>query len=114
MPYLKIHTNITPDTITRDKLLHDLSTTVAEQLGKPERYVMIAIEAGAPMIFGGDDGPLAYLELKSVGLPAAKTAVFSAVLCRLVEQELEIPADRIYIEFADADGQMWGWNGATF
>ena len=114
MPYLKIQTNITPDTATREQLLHDLSTSVAELLGKPERYVMIAIEDGAPMIFGGNNGPLAYLELKSIGLPDAKTAMFSVSLCSLVEKELGIPADRIYIEFADAERHMWGWNSAIF
>jgi len=114
MPYLKIQTNITPDTATREKLLRDLSKSVAEQLGKSERYVMVAIEAGAPMIFAGDAGPLAYLELKSIGLPEANTASFSAALCSLVEKELGIPGDRIYIEFADAERHMWGWNNATF
>jgi hypothetical protein len=31
-----------------------------------------------------------------------------------MEQELEIEQDRIYIEFADAPGAMWGWDGGTF
>ncbi|MHC5831224.1 MAG: phenylpyruvate tautomerase MIF-related protein, partial [Nostoc sp.] len=25
-----------------------------------------------------------------------------------------VPKNRIYIEFADAKGAMWGWNGKTF
>ena len=27
---------------------------------------------------------------------------------------LDVPIDRIYIDFADAVGAMWGWNGETF
>ncbi|MDB9356503.1 phenylpyruvate tautomerase MIF-related protein, partial [Nodularia spumigena CS-587/03] len=27
---------------------------------------------------------------------------------------LGVPENRIYIEFADAQATMWGWNGATF
>lgn len=114
MPYLKIQTNITPDAKVQEKLLRKLSKSVAEQLGKPERYVMVAIEAGAPMIFAGDDAPLAYLELKSIGLPESSTTSLSGSLSELVGEGLGIPSDRIYIEFADAERKMWGWNGATF
>ena len=28
--------------------------------------------------------------------------------------QTNIDADRIYIEFADAERPMWGWNGGTF
>jgi len=98
----------------RNNLMKSLSKTVADQLGKPERYVMIAIESGAPMIFAGDDGPLAYMELKSIGLPASSTPALSESLCSLVQNELGIPSERIYIEFSNAEGQMWGWNRDTF
>jgi hypothetical protein len=27
---------------------------------------------------------------------------------------LEVAPDRIYIEFTNADGALWGWNGTTF
>jgi phenylpyruvate tautomerase PptA (4-oxalocrotonate tautomerase family) len=62
----------------------------------------------------GNRDPLAYLELKSIGLPAQRTKEFSALLCDLVSRELDIPPDRVYIEFSDAPRAMWGWNGGTF
>jgi len=31
-----------------------------------------------------------------------------------MNSELGLPADRVYIEFADAPRSMWGWNGGTF
>jgi hypothetical protein len=34
--------------------------------------------------------------------------------CQAVEQHLGVPANRTYIEFAGAEGAMWGWNGGTF
>jgi len=114
MPYLKIQTNVAPDTGSRTNLMRSLSKTVAEQLGKPERYVMVAIETGAQMLFAGGDSPLAYMELKSIGLPESSTSALSRSLCSLVEKELGIPGDRIYIEFAGAKSHMWGWNNDTF
>jgi hypothetical protein len=90
------------------------SQEVAGILGKPERYVMVSMEHNPVMLFGGSDEPLAYLELKSIGLPETKTAEFSQALASLLNDELGLPADRIYIEFTDAPRAMWGWNGGTF
>jgi phenylpyruvate tautomerase PptA (4-oxalocrotonate tautomerase family) len=83
-------------------------------LGKPESYVMLTLERNPDMLFAGSNDPLAYLELKSIGLPASRTREFSAQLCELVGSELDIPSDRIYIEFSDVERGLWGWNGKTF
>ncbi|MGE0372443.1 MAG: phenylpyruvate tautomerase MIF-related protein [Gammaproteobacteria bacterium] len=113
MPCLRIQTNAEPDPSALPGLLAALSQAVAAALGKDERYVMVALDAGTPMLFAGSDAPLAYLELKSIGLPA-RTEALSRTLCRAVGEGLGIPADRIYIEFADAPPHLWGWNGGTF
>ena len=114
MPYLKIQTNQSPDDTQQQALLEKASALVAEQLSKPENYVMIALETGQTMLFAGSSGPLAYLERKSIGLPATATADLSNHLCTLIAQELDIEKNRIYIEFADAPRHMWGWDGKTF
>ncbi|MEW6645756.1 MAG: phenylpyruvate tautomerase MIF-related protein [Pseudomonadota bacterium] len=114
MPYLLIKTNITPADGAVQPLLQRASRQVAQALGKPEDYVMVALEHSCPMLFAGNDAPLAYLELKSIGLPRTRTAELSAQLAGLLHEELGIAADRVYIEFADAAGPLWGWNGATF
>ncbi len=114
MPYLSIQTNTDITVETRDTLLQQASQLVAQQLGKPESYVMVAIQPNSSMLFAGSDAPLAYLELKSIGLPEAKTADISASLCDLMQTHLGISRERIYIEFADAPRKMWGWNGGTF
>lgn len=114
MPYLLIQTNQTLNPEASEALLGAASQAVAGMLGKPERYVMVAIDAGKPMLFGGSDEPLAYLELKSIGLPEQRTAEFSAALCTLINDQLGIASERIYIEFADAQRHLFGWNGGTF
>jgi phenylpyruvate tautomerase len=114
MPLLKIQTNREIDATAQPALLKQLSTAVADMLGKPERYVMVSLEHNEAMLFAGDDAPLAYLELKSIGLPGDRTTEYSATLCRLAGEALDVPPERIYIEFAGAERHLWGWNGRTF
>ena len=114
MPYLRIQTNHLLDAEGRASLVAKASRTVAERLAKPEQYVMVALEDGTPMLFAGSDSPAAYLELKSIGLPESRTTELSRALCTLVQAEIGVSQDRVYIEFTDVPRSMWGWNGATF
>ena len=117
MPLLTVKTSAAqPAPEVVDALLLDLSARIAKHLGKPESYVMTAFDGGVPMTFAGSAAePVCYLELKSVGkLSPATTKAISADLCELIEQQLGVPASRTYIEFAGAEGYLWGWNGGTF
>ena len=114
MPFLKIQTNRPMPEADAKSLAAHASAVVAEQLGKPESYVMISVETNPAMQFAGSDEPLAYLELKSIGLPESITADVSKALCKLVSADTGISPDRIYIEFADAPRKMWGWDSGTF
>ena len=114
MPYLNIRTNQRLPGPAAKTLASKASARVAELLGKPEAYVMVSVEHNAAMQFGGSDAPLAYLELKSIGLPQSITAATSRALCDFIARETGMAANRIYIEFTDAPRQMWGWNGDTF
>jgi phenylpyruvate tautomerase PptA (4-oxalocrotonate tautomerase family) len=111
MPYLKMQTN----QIIEDRdLIKRLSAKAAEELGKSESYVMVALEPDSEMSFGGTKKPAAFIELKSIGLKESMTERLSKMLCDFVNEELNIPKNRVYIEFSDAPGKMWGWNGGTF
>ncbi len=116
MPLIKIQTSIAnPQSDQVTDLLKQLSASLAKHTGKPESYVMTAFESGVPMTFGGTVDPTCYIEIKSVGsMSSTQTKAMSQDFCQQINQFLSVPADRIYIEFADAKGAMWGWNGTTF
>jgi phenylpyruvate tautomerase len=114
MPYLKITTNKSIDAEPKSKLLKTLSKTIAAELAKPEQYMMVSIEPPAAMSFAGSDAPCAFLELRGIGLPESKTGKLSQLLCGLVESQIGIPKDRVYINFADIKPSLWGWNAETF
>lgn len=111
MPYLNIVTNQSID--NEAEFLKTASQTVAKVSGKPESYVMIALEAKASMSMGGSDAPTAFLDYRALGLPADRTA-FSDALCRLINEQLGIAGNRIYISMTDSERQNWGWDHSTF
>ena len=114
MPYLKIQTSKSIDEKAGEALLKKASRLVAKELSKPEDYVMVSFEPAGAMLFAGSAEPAAFLELRAIGLPAKKTGDLSRVLCELVESELGIAKERVFINYTDFPPNMWGWNGETF
>ncbi|MGR8979156.1 MAG: phenylpyruvate tautomerase MIF-related protein [Gammaproteobacteria bacterium] len=114
MPYLKLTTNTIISDEQKPQLLTQLSRLIANETGKPERYVMVEIAGEKPMLFGGTSAPLAYLECKSIGLSGKQAKSLSPSLSRLIENTLGIPPERVYIEFSNCPADFWGWNGSTF
>ncbi len=114
MPYFHVQTNISIPEDRADGFLTEASKRLAEKLGKPERYVMVDLTAGTHLRFSGNKEPAAYVELKSIGLSEAQTQPLASFVCSFLEEQLNIPASRVYIEFINIPGKFWGWNGGTF
>ena len=111
MPYLNIVTNQTID--NEAEFIKSASQMVAKASGKPESYVMIALEAKAAMSMAGSDEPVAFLDYRALGLPADRAA-FSDSLCSFITEQLGVAGDRTYISMTDSERQNWGWNHGTF
>ena len=114
MPYLRIQTNVPVGKNQEDNLLGNASRLVSGQLGKDEKFFMGIIEAEQAMYFAGSSDPLAFVELKALGLPAEKTKDLSRALCDLVHEQLAVARQRIYAKFHNVNRGMWGWNGDIF
>ena len=115
MPLIQVFTSSGVPADGAKGLLGELSKLAAARFGKPERWVMTCLVPGLPMTFGGDRAPCAFVAVKNIGkMTGDDTAVLSKEICARVSRALDVPTDRIYIDFADAVGAMWGWNGDTF
>lgn len=116
MPLIKVQTSATaPEKSQVESLLKSLSSKLSKHLGKPESYVMTAFEPDVTMTFGGTTDPVCYIEIKNIGsMNSTQTKAMSQDFCKEISQNLGVEPNRIYIEFADAQGAMWGWNGSTF
>jgi len=112
MPYMMIRTNA--EIADPGALMSRSSAFLSEKLGKPEAYIMIALEPKTDMMFAGTSGVSAYVELKSIGLTDARTTELSESVCGFLDKELGVGADRVYVEFAGVPAAMWGWNNRTF
>ena len=79
-----------------------------------ERGTDLVVEPGMAMAFGGEAGNSALVELRSLGLPEDMARELSAGICGMLEGELGVPAERVFINFFDFPRPMWGWDGKTF
>ena len=114
MPYFSIKTNQPIEQASNRDLMKKTSAFIAELLGKPESYVMIAIKPETPLIFAGSDEPTAFVRLKSIGLPKERCTEYSEKICGFVERELGVAPNRVFIDFKVLEREMFGWNGKTF
>lgn len=116
MPLIQVFTAQAPSAPERaNALLRSLSKTLAEQLGKPESYVMTCLVPEARMTFGGSDAPACYAKIKNIGeLTPDTTARLSKVLCALLSSALGVPQNRIYLEFVELEPHLFGFDGETF
>jgi phenylpyruvate tautomerase PptA (4-oxalocrotonate tautomerase family) len=95
-------------------VIAELSKIAAETIGKPETYVMVSASKADLMMSGGE-GVAAFVEVKSIGgLSRDVNEKLSAKICDLLEAQLQIPQDRIYLNFTDIPASQWGWNRSLF
>jgi len=114
MPLLKLETTVALSEDKQEALLSSLSKAVAETIGKPEQYVMVAISHAA-MAMSGKPGNAAFVDIRSIGgLSGDVNRKLSHQVCKLLNDSLGITPDRVYLNFSDMDAGNWGWNASTF
>ena len=112
MPCIELTTNVRVQ--DKNKLMRTLSDCVCTGLCKAETYMMVMVRDEQPMFFGGNDEPVAHISLRALGLKEELIRKLAGELTRLVQAELGIDSQRVYIVFMDADPGKWAWDGRTF
>jgi len=114
MPLLKVQ--LTEELSGEKKsLMHTgLCEIVSKVLAKPVSYIMVIIEK-TDISMAGQCGNASYIELRSIGgITSKNTAAITEMVTNYVNKETGIPSERIFINFSDIPGSLWGWNGSTF
>jgi phenylpyruvate tautomerase PptA (4-oxalocrotonate tautomerase family) len=114
MPLLKLETTVVLSDHKRQALLASLSTIVAETIGKPEQFVMVAASQAA-MLMSGNPGDAAFVDVRSIGgLTQDVNRKLSEKVCKVLNDTLGVPQNRIYLSFTEVEASHWGWSGSTF
>lgn len=113
MPLLKLQCTSALEGEVRDTLIRKLSRITAACIGQPERYVMIVAEPAA-FSLNGEIGPAAFVDVRSIaGLGGDVNRRLAKQVCAALDESLDIPADRIFLNFQPVDPANWGYNGST-
>jgi len=114
MPLLRLETTVALSDDKRKALLASLSKLVAETIGKPEGYVMVTTSQAA-VLMSGKPGAAAFVDVRSIGgLSNDVNRQLSHKVCRLLDDALGVPQDRVYLNFTEVEAGDWGWKGNTF
>src|SRR5512137_823390 len=114
MPLLKLETTVVLADDKRKTLLASLAKALAETTGKPEQYVMVTAIQSA-MLMAGKPGDAAFVDIRGIGgLSGDVNRQLSQKVCRLLNESLGVPQNRIYLNFTEFEASKWGWQGNTF
>lgn len=114
MPYIQTRTTveITPE---KEAILKEKLGKAIEAIpGKSEAWLMCEFADRCRLWFQGDNSePIAYVEVKIFGqaVPVYYEKL-TALICGILNSELAIPANRIYVKYEEIS--HWGWNNKNF
>ncbi len=115
MPLIKLETNVKADSAGKERLALELSRACAQCTGKPEIYVASMIEDDWTIAFAGAVKKSAFVEVRGIGgLSPAVNKKLSAAVCEILDRELGIAHEHVYLNFIDVAASDWGWKSSTF
>jgi phenylpyruvate tautomerase PptA (4-oxalocrotonate tautomerase family) len=116
MPLIQLETSCSlSDQNKKQVLAKTLSRLAAEGSGKPEQYVMACVRDNVTMTMSGAPGPCALVTVKAIGgLSKVVNQTLAAQISQVLQKELAIPQNRVYLTFEELAPTHWAWNGTTF
>ncbi|NXH57861.1 MIF factor, partial [Rhabdornis inornatus] len=79
------------------------------------QYIAIQVSPDQVMSFGDSRDPCAMCFLYSIGkIGEQENKIYSKLLCDLLNKQLKIPSDRVYLSFFGISPGNVGWNNTTF
>lgn len=114
MPFILSHISKSVSKEQETRLKSGLGRAISLVPGKSEQYLLCGFEDNAHLYLRGDDSePAAYIEAAIFGNEShAGYDEFTAEVCRLYNEVLDIAPDHIYIRYSDIPD--WGVAGINF
>lgn len=113
MPFInsKVTVKLSPE--KEETIKRRLGEAVTAIPGKSESWLMVGFEDEYSLYFKGEKCErAAFIDVKVFGSPDSQAfGRMTGQLCRIYEEELGIPAEKIYIAYQATPD--WGWNGGN-
>ena len=114
MPFINSKVTVPLSDVERDTLKAKLGQAISLVPGKSEAWLMVGFEDNYSLYFKGKkEAKLAFVEVKIFG--GASDEAYDKLtgeICRIYEEVLGIPQDKIYVKYEEVE--HWGWNGSNF
>lgn len=113
MPFIDLKTTVKINSDKENIIKQKLGEAISV-LGKSENYLMVGFNDDYKLYFAGkqlDKG--AFIEVGLFGSSGSDAYnKFTSLVCDIIEEELSIPKNQIYIKYQETN--YWGWNGRNF
>jgi phenylpyruvate tautomerase len=115
MPLIKLQIAPPVPDEMRSPLLTSASRIVAEATGKPETYVMAILEPAIAATMAGQATQAAFVDVRGIGgINASVNRAISKGICDLLQKQVGLAPDHVYLNFTDVPAANWGWDARTF
>jgi phenylpyruvate tautomerase PptA (4-oxalocrotonate tautomerase family) len=112
MPCIQTTVNVKITPAQEEAVKCRLGQAITLLPGKSEQWLMLTFRGDARVYFQGNDAPAAYVEVALFGrAPDAAYEKLTAAVTTILEEELKIPASRIYVKYEETS--HWGYQGAN-
>jgi len=112
MPFINVKTNAAVSKEQCEKIKTAFGQAITVLPGKSENWLMVGIEPAQVLYFQGSDAPAAMVQVQTYGSNANGTETLTGKICGILNSELGIPQNRIYVSYFGTSN--WGWNGSNF
>ena len=110
MPLIRISTS--EEIKDKKEFISKSAEFISELTNKPIKFVMVILEDNLDMYFLESESYCCYVDIKSIG--SLRPSDMAKKVSDFISREIQIPSNKIYINFEDVSPTNWAWNGKTF
>lgn len=113
MPFINSKITMKVSGEKKEAIKSDLGQAISI-LGKPESFLMVGFDDEYCLYMGGEKLEKgAFISVSLFGnASSAAYEKMTAEICRIYEERLGIPQNKVYITYTGVND--WGWNGKNF
>ena len=113
MPLALVYLGTKVSDNVKGEIAKEAMKILSEVIGKPIMYCssQVCDSAGG---FAANAEPSVFIDVKSVGGLQGKQKDLSDRFCSLIESKTSVKGDKVYLNFTELTGSMWGYNHKTF